>query len=309
MPNKPMLSTDQLITHLENKGIKFNIITQDQAKEYLTKHNNFFKFYSYRKNYYKSEVGSNIGQYTGLEFAYLTELSRIDVEIRYILLKMCLDIEHFLKIHLISFVETLLPNGEEDGYKIVRDFVNSQEKFNDLIERKIANTRNPYCGELIAKYQSDMPIWALVEIITFGELLSLVDFCRTERSMPLSVDKICLDRVRQIRNATAHNNCIINDLMPHEGNNVPPYINIFLKNAGVSQNTRNRRLTNRRVNQIVHLFYVYNKLVIKGNTREQRINELKELFNNRISQNKEFFKNNSLLTSTYKMFLKIISNL
>ena len=59
-----------------------------------------------------------------MDFAYLIELARIDVEVRHILLKMCLDIEHFLKVSLINAVENNLQAGNgEDGYKIVTDFI------------------------------------------------------------------------------------------------------------------------------------------------------------------------------------------
>lgn len=93
-------------------------------KKYLSKNNNYFKLSSFRKNYDKYTDGVNKGKYINLDFAYLIELARIDVEVRHILLKMCLDIEHFIKVSLITAVEANLggPYGE-DGYKIVTDFI------------------------------------------------------------------------------------------------------------------------------------------------------------------------------------------
>ena len=46
-----MLSVDDLISHMKEKGILFDIMTEDAAKEYLGKNNNYFKLSSYRKNY------------------------------------------------------------------------------------------------------------------------------------------------------------------------------------------------------------------------------------------------------------------
>lgn len=102
MPLKPMLGVDGLIAHSKEKGITFEIISEDEAKDYLGRNNNYFKLSSYRKNYTKFPAGPRKGQYRDLDFAYLIELARIDVEVRHILLKMCLDIEHFLKVSLIN---------------------------------------------------------------------------------------------------------------------------------------------------------------------------------------------------------------
>jgi hypothetical protein len=168
------------------------------------------------------------------------------------------------------------------------------------------NLNNPYCGDLITKYRSDMPIWALVEIISFGDLLDIIDYCVDNYSMPLPIDRACLDRVRQIRNATAHNNCIINDLRPcQNGPKTPQFITAFVGSAGIGKNMREKKLSNSRINQIVHLFYAYNKIVTSTNTRTNRINELRELLYTRIVKHSNYFAKNDLLTSTYDFFLKL----
>ena len=48
---KPILTSDQLVQHMVDKGIEFSIISQDDAKKHLSEHNNYFKLTSYRKNY------------------------------------------------------------------------------------------------------------------------------------------------------------------------------------------------------------------------------------------------------------------
>ena len=71
MTNKPILSSTNLIQHMKNKSIKFNIISETDAQHFLEEHNYYFKLASYRKNYVKYQLGEseNIGKYIDLEFA------------------------------------------------------------------------------------------------------------------------------------------------------------------------------------------------------------------------------------------------
>ena len=47
--NKPRLSLDEQIQHLKDKGILFNIMDEDSAKQYLKYNNNYYKLTSFKK--------------------------------------------------------------------------------------------------------------------------------------------------------------------------------------------------------------------------------------------------------------------
>lgn len=319
-----MLDVESLIAHAKGKGINFDIMSERDAIEYLSQNNNYFKLSSYRKNYPKITNGPRKGQYNNLDFAHLVELARIDVEIRHLLIKMCLDIEHFLKVSLIKAVENNMKAGTgEDGYKIVTDFLidsyteNFAERAANIsrrsgtVSKKVRqNQKNPYCEGLINKYQNEMPIWAFVEVISFGDLEDLITFYADATGWALPIDRKSLDRVRQIRNAAAHNNCIINDLNAcSEKVKTPGFITQFVSSAGIGQNTRAKKLSNRRINQLVHLLYVYDRVVTSKNTRTIRMEELRSLINTRLTLHKYYFQSNSLLTSTYDFFKKLVVNI
>lgn len=206
-----MLSVDELIEHMKTKGISFKIMSETKAKSYLHQSNNYFKLTSYRKNYTKCTDGKNKGKYENLEFAHLIELARIDVEVRHLLLKMCLDIEHFLKVLLIKQIEQ---HPKSIEYIVVEDFFKNNTHGISLDVYYNRYNHNLYCGQLVEKYKDNLPIWVLVELTTFGDLLRLIDFIYLKYGWELPIDYGTLDRIRQIRNATAHSNCIINDLNP-----------------------------------------------------------------------------------------------
>ena len=60
--DKPRLSLDEQIQHLKDKGILFNIMDEDSAKQYLKYNNNYYKLTSFRKNYDKHPGGENEGK-------------------------------------------------------------------------------------------------------------------------------------------------------------------------------------------------------------------------------------------------------
>ena len=322
---KPMLSVEDLVAHMKDKGISFDTISEEDAKKYLHKNNNYFKLTSYRKNYPKYTTGEHTGKYEHLDFAYLVELARIDVRLRQAILNLCLDIEHFLKVELIRAIEQ---DPNEDGYSIVVNYVfdsenavfdsrasNVAQRTKAISGKLTSNKKNPYCGGLISKYNDEMPVWAFIEIISFGDLLRFVEYVSNKIGWTIPVDIKTLDRVRQLRNAAAHNNCIINDLNPvydERGaiNCVEPvHITKFMRSAGVKKHTMQKKLSNTRFSQIVHLLYAYDIIVTSTNSRQQRLAELKDLVQNRMTENKEFFSSNALLTSTYNVFSTLVLSL
>ena len=160
-----------------------------------------------------------------------------------------------------------------------------------------------------------MPVWAFIEIISFGDLLRFVEYVSKKINWQMPVDIQTLDRVRQVRNAAAHNNCILNDLTPNyteEGKlkcEEPVQITSFIRSAGVNKTTMRKKLSNRRFSQMIHLIYAYNAIVTSSNSRNLRLEELKELVFERMLENKEYFTSNQLLSSTYSVFEKVVRSL
>ena len=322
---KPMKTADELIIHLKDKGVKFTIITEDVAKQHLAEHNNYFKLSSYRKNYNKKTDGPEAGQYENLEFAYLVELARLDTEFRHLILRMSLDVEHFLKVALIKAVEDRMALvGDEDGYEIIKGFLLADEytsmsdradassKRCSSFSRKISqNKNNPYCGGLIKSYSAEMPVWTFVELASFGDIKDLICYYSNKIGWTIPADIKSLDRVRQLRNASAHGNCIINDLKAaqtaRDVSSAPKYITDFVKKAGIGKASMLKKLSNQRINQLVHLLFVYDRVVTSEHTRKLRLGELHDLLDNRCLQHADYFVPNDMLTSTYEFFRKLLS--
>lgn len=235
--NKPKRSVLELISMLKkDKGVTFDLFDEVAAASYLLKTNNYMRTAAYRKNYDKYPVGcDNKGKYIGLDFAYLAELSTIDMHLRSQLLKMCISVEHALKVQLLEQFE-ILP--EADGYSVVTTFLLENNYVLDKIALK-ADTI--FIDTLIDKYfklaygeespgkfklfieSIDCPIWVLVELIDFGELLKLYDYC-AKHGLITTLDKSVFNPVKSLRNVCAHNNCILHNIRPRSTDTQPPQV-------------------------------------------------------------------------------------
>ncbi len=313
--NKPKLTPRQLVAKMKTeKGITFNYISEENAIKFLKEKNNYFRLAAYRKNYDKKLLGPEQGKYMNLDFACLVDLSIIDMRLRRIVFQMCLDIEHDLKIKLLNDITI---DENEDGYSIVDDFVNRYDDLKDEIYKKRYST---YVGDLINKFFSfdvhlnannkviydefdvNCPLWAFVEIISFGTFIKLYEFYYdTKAPLQSSV----LNPIKSLRNACAHNNCIINNL--RRGNTKPTSkVSQFVaKVSNISKDERKRHLSSQPMFEFCTLLMVYNDIVSE-NVKSHRYTELCELVNERIVRHSIYYENQQLLKSSYKFMKKIV---
>ncbi len=300
---KQLLSPEQLIDHMKGKGIKFTIVDEQEAKDFLVNNNYYMKLAAYRTNYDKQtlECASN-GQYINLEFAYLKELSTLDMHLRYKILEMCLDIEHNIKLSILNGIEQF----GDDGYQLIRKFVAQNERVLKTIH---AHQASEYCKGLINKYYPYFPAWVFVEIISFGDLTYLCDFYSQTYGSEIEYRKF-LNIVRDLRNASAHSNCLINRLSDVIDGAPDKRIIDFVKNLNCVGNTSIRNnISHKFVYDFIVLLYVYNNIVISETTRKRRFIEIKEMLNTRFLRHKDYFQKNNRIKQQYVFLSKIIDSI
>lgn len=301
---KRLLTSDELIAHMERKGIAFSIDSKERAKDFLENHNYYMKLASYRENYKKHAEGSEkAGQYIHLEFAYLRELSTIDMSLRYLILQMILDIEHYLKVKLLNAIEN---NPDEDGYKIIQEFIDKDSDRRSL--QKIQKHKSSdYCKDLIEKYNPNFPAWVFVELISFGELAYLCEFYHRKYATKIA-DRILLNSVQDIRNASAHSNCLINRLVPGNNKAHNSVVARVREIRTIGENARNKKLRNKTLYDFVCLMFAYEEIVTVKATKEKRFRELKKLFEERMVKHGDWFVKNPTISSAYEFAKKVLDN-
>lgn len=302
MAKRPKLNLEGQIAHMrDTRGIKFEIMDADQALQFLKENNFYFKLKAYAKVYGKRSDG----KYKDLEFAYLVELSRIDALLRKEILGLTLDVEHYLKTKFIADISECDPEFE-DGYQIVDKFMSFEAQREKKINDKGLKST---CASLVKKYREDYAVWQLVELLDFNDFLDLYNyFYCTMGACDIFPDPYSglLHPVKFLRNAAAHNNCLIIHLkdrgvVEHVS---PKNKNNLRLNSIVGQIHKNQKgarldfMKNTIIHDFIALLVVYNKLAPE-NSRKMAMRHLEDVFEGRMVENKDYFIGNGVITSSY----------
>ncbi|WP_026766095.1 Abi family protein [Selenomonas ruminantium] len=296
-----LLTLDEQIEHLKAKGITFQSYTEEAAKHFLSEHNYLTKVSAYRKNYTQHPAGPNQGKYVRLDFAHLVDLSTIDMHLRYLILDLCLDIEHSIKTFLIN---DALANPDEDGYRIVDKFLQYHPDFLDEADRKMQDS---YCHDFYFNNRDHLPLWVLMEVISFGELISLYKLYYSiypDRPAPFS-GKL-LDNVRNLRNASAHSNCLICHLNREGKVNKVALTKASIAFPWMTTSYRRRYIKKQFTQDFTVLLMAHKSLVTSEGLHAKAREKLRNLFFKRMRRHSNYYSRNPSITEAYNYCRKII---
>lgn len=310
---KMKLTVEEQIQDMIDKNIQFELCSVEDAKKFLKYNNYYFKLKSYARNY---NINVQTKKYYNLDFAYLVELSKLDMYIRKIILELCLDVEHYLKVRLMN---DLSNNSEEDGYNIVKIFL----EFHPNAEADIQSKADKYsfCSDLAEKHlneykePTELALRNIVELLSFGNFMELYElYYQTYPSFNYSD---YLKSIKFIRNAAAHNNCILSTLRkPHsvkKFSKTKKLANILGKIPEFKElDNRDGMMKNPVIHDFVTLLFVYNdvmKVSATKNIRNKKMEEICHQFcseDGRIRKNKSYFEKNPYIKDVYLFICSII---
>lgn len=148
MKDRPLISAERQVTHLTERGVRFDIMSPEDAIAFLRDKNFFFKIKAFAKCFsrYRDPTSENYGRYVNLDFAYLAELTRLDHHLRELVLSITLDIEHYMKVHLNR---AMMDDGA-DGKKVLDLlFAHERERKERLLEERFDPRRSSTAIERI----------------------------------------------------------------------------------------------------------------------------------------------------------------
>ncbi|MDR0579320.1 MAG: Abi family protein [Campylobacteraceae bacterium] len=302
---KQKLSVPQQISNLKAKGVEFNYINERKAIKFLEQNTYFFKLRSYRVNYDKDDEG----RYIDLDFAYLVDLSVIDMHLRRFTLRLTLDIEHMLKTKLLSDFNA----SPSDGYDIMQSFFKTTDgiKVKEYIDGQIASVQkhgkhspNSY---ILDRYSEDLAIWNFIEIIQFGHLIKFCNYFYSKYSNTLYAKiKHSLFNVNFLRNASAHNNCILL-LKDKSAKAQEDMYQFLLQNVNLDRYNIKGFLKNHTINDFIASLVIFDNICSSTKIKLYFFSDLKNFFTDRMLKHKEYYVKNKLLTDSYKFVFAIVN--
>lgn len=303
---KPFLPPDALVAGLRSRGVTFGLVSEADAAAYLRDANNYLRCASYRALFDRKPPageGGGPGDYANLDFGQLQDLSSIDRQLREAFLQICIDVEHFAKIHVLNRAY-----GEgEDGYAVVADYVaglNHRERSRlsgSLAARaREGETHDEYTGDLIAHHLDDLPLWVFLKVVEFGFFVDFYRFC-AERwgDAAMAQEHYVLKSVKALRNATAHNSCIVNGFTPRAEKAEFP-VNALLADSmtalGIKNSkTRRAKMGNLRIAQMGSALWALRRFCTSAHTLERDAARIDALRSRVDSSSSLYAKTNSIM--------------
>lgn len=306
---KPKLTVEEQIEHLKSKGVTFELCSEKEAAECLSEKTYYFKLAAYRTLFDKRVGGEHDGEYVGLDFGHLRDLAAIDHMLRYTLLPMTLDVEHFAKVKLMR---GLTERSDEDGYSIVEDYLSNLDKRDrNLRLGEVSRLqRDRYGGSMASKYAEDPPAWALIELLSFGGFASFYLYCAKrwgERGM--KSEHYLLRQAQAVRNACAHSTDIVNGFTSGESSAIrtPKEVAVALGEIGVNKRARRSKMANPRIQQITMVAYAYRELVTGAHSREM-CRELVGSLISRIHLHADWYEDVDSVRSSFDFLTTVFDN-
>lgn len=171
----------------------------------------------------------------------------------------------------------------EDGYSIVVDYMGSlspkDRKYRDGEIKR--SSRNPYAHGVYEKYADCMPVWAFLELTSFGTLVDFVRFCGNRwGDKSLVRAHYDLKKVKSVRNCAAHGSCIINVFAEGENSRHTTSVDTLdaVARVSLSKATRKKWMRNAAAQEIAITLVRYSKDVRDAESREKAERWLKGFF-------------------------------
>lgn len=289
---KPFKNLDEQIEILKSRGLKFN--DENKAKKYLLNYN----YYNIINCYSKFFLENNDNYFDDVYFEYILEVHHFDKEIKTAIFEAIIEAErHFKSIFAYTYSEhykdVVYPYLDINNYNNVKVIESSQliGRFSKIINKKIYE-RKPSSIKHYYNNHTHVPIWVLIDYLTFGEVNSLFKYsnakvqnkvaCSLSNFLKNNTEKedsiiikpesivLILENLAEIRNITAHNNVLLN----HKGRHDLPYLKELHKQFGVKKTDNRQNVYQSLI--FLQIFIGYNQYSILNNKLKRRVDKLKK---------------------------------
>ncbi len=298
--NLPKLTVPQLIEYCKNNlGLSFKIKSEEEAATFLSRQNYFFRLEQYLGICTNQTKG---GKYIGLDFGHLVEMSTIDMYLRKILFKMTIDLEHYLKMKLVGNCQE---NPADDGYEVVKAFLAKYPEVRNSIQTGFKLIG--YYDKTFFRYTKTPAVWNIVEMMDFNDFTKFYSFYYEFFRMNGGWTKQ-FEAVRKLRNASAHNSCILCSFKPVQSfvSDYETTLELIGGNIGVGRGTISTMMKVPFLNDFAVLLSVYTKMATHPAVLEKTFQEVIEFFEGRMIRHKDYFEGFTEVKNAYNFAKSVV---
>lgn len=296
--NPPKLTVPQIISHMKDDlGIKFEYVYEDEAASFLQNNNYYFRLKYYMADFEKSKKG----RFLNLDFGQLRELSTIDMYLRKLLFKMSVDSEHYFKVHLVNECQN---NEADDGYAVASAFLEQ----NPHAKEEYQNQGENYTYNSINAGNESPCVWILAECLPFLEMTQFFEFYYDYFHLKNDF-KNHFYSVRRIRNAAAHNVCMLSSLSPVSNFkfDTEEIFRLVQAKLEISPTEINSSMKVPVLNDFAVMLEVYSKIISSPKIKSATFKEMQDFFNGRMILRRDWFSDCAKIKSAYKFSLAVLN--
>ena len=156
-------------------------------------------------------------------------------------------------------------------------------------------------------------VWNAVEVLTFGQFERLYKLYSVRNNG--WNEKICnlIFPAKSIRNAAAHNNCLLNSLRipysaPTAKHVTSKQVYSYVSNIPALKKSKSKetKLANPVIHDFIAMLFLFDKVCTSSETKKHTYKTLSNLFHQKFTRNKTFFENNEIIISSYEFVVKVV---
>lgn len=212
---------DELIDKLESRNLIIN--NKEYAKNFI-KNINYYRLSGYYKFFYIESNEKHSLFKEGTTFEDICDLYYFDKELRIILFKLMQDVEIMIRSHLAYYIAHNYSPNSYESFDLFFDCneeytTNKNLYFRENIDKKLNRSKEEFTRHYKEKYNSEFPIWVIVEALDFGDLSRIYKNMKSKDKKKISNDyysgnsfkciESWLEKSVILRNICAHHSRIV----------------------------------------------------------------------------------------------------
>ena len=289
----------EYISKLKELGITFNEISECKAEYIMKNEISYYKLMEYSCVFERYNSTEQKGKFINLDFSQLYYLSKIDFELSYIAMQMCLELELIIKTIFLNDVMKFV-----DTKAFMKAYYKTDEEYISFVYTadNFETIKSKYNVENIFDLDFDQ----FIDVVQFGTFERILKFFYNEVVQECSSKvKFVIEQIaciRRIRNIVAHNNSILGQLsIKRDCKNFK--LLAFLGKNGIKNKMLKTNMSKGVVADLCGLFYLYFNLV---NSYEKAFKRLSTFNKEYCKKFLSLYSNNSVINSFYSFMTSVI---